>query len=161
MSNELKKVNDNILKAIGEQNKKLEHLEEKHKEIIKNELAEYLKDLKLDNLFDNLPEIDLSNDKFVEIEAFEEVKEKINNLEEENKNLKEKIIQLEEKINEDKEIFQKIEEIEEKLQLLEENNKVISDTEISSEQVTQKDNAISKDLEVKKEGKVVNIVINV
>jgi len=154
MSNEFKQVEEGITKAINEQNKRFEHLEEKIGIIIKDEIKEYLKNLQLDTLVNTIPEIDLLNNNFIESKEFENMNTQINELEASNKELKERLIILEKRFDENENNNKLYKEFEKKLQLFEENNKITADTKLNN-------TASDKNLEVRKDGKVVNIVINV
>jgi len=149
MSNEFKELTE-VMKAIAEQNKGLEHLDEKIKEVV----VAYLKELKIDNLLDNIPNINLSDAKFVENIRFDEankvLSEKIITLEQENNKSKDELIIFKESISKN-DLF--CEKLEEKLNLLVENNKIVTDIKPSG--------VDSGDLAIKKDGKVVNIVINI
>ena len=148
MNNEFKELAE-VMKAISEQNKGLERLDEKIKEVI----VAYLKELKIDNFVDEIPSINLSDLKLDEINN--KFSDKVSSLEQENSELKEKLIILENSLNENNLFYKKLEE---KLNLLEENNKITSDIEVSN---VDGNDLSNNNLAVKKDGKVVNIVINV
>jgi len=155
MSEDFKNITEKVLKAIGEQNKRLEHLEEKIKEIIINQVKEFLsnEDIVIDDSKPDTKDIALKGieNKIKELEdekvskgEYDELIEKLKLLEEENKNLKQKFIEIEEKLN----------------------TALVDSSQISekSDEYTQNDDENTKnaaDLAIKKDGKVVSIVINI
>ena len=153
MSEEFKEITQKVLKEIGEQNKRLEHLEEKIEEIIINQVKEFLSNEDIiieDNKSDsgNLALKGIEN-RIKELEEekiskneYDELIEKIKLLEEENQNLKQKFIEIEDQLNGIIESNATYEKAEENIQI-------------------SKEDKASSDLSVKKDGKVVNIVINV
>ena len=167
MNEKFNEIIQEILKAIGEQNKRFENLEEKIEKITVEKVKEFLSsdDIVIEDSKPQTEKIVLTGieNKIKELkeniftkEEYQILENKVVSLENENKELKEKLMNLEEKLKKTADYFEKIEEISKKLQNIEKNSKIKSDdTEVKSA-----DSEIG-DLAVKKDGKVVNIVINV
>ena len=166
---EFKEITDKILKSIGEQNKKLENLEQKIEKIVMEQVKEFLSSE--DIIINDSPNAPSSEtlllkgieNRLKELEEFknnnslnDDLNERFNHLEQENKKLKEKIIELEEKLKNFDDFETKLERLEENLKNIKENHNMNSiDTE------SKNANENTNDLAIKKDGKVVNIVINV
>ena len=167
--NKFKEITENILKSIGEQNKKLENLEQKIEKIVMEQVKEFLSSE--DIIINDSPNASSSEtlllkgieNRLKELEEFknnnslnDDLNERFNHLEQENKKLKEKIIELEEKLKNFDDFETKLERLEENLKTIKENHNMNSiDTELKNA------NENTNDLAIKKDGKVVNIVINV
>lgn len=170
MSNEFNQITEKVLKAINEQNKGLENLEDKIEKITIEKVKEFLsnEDIAIDDSpSESKGETLLLKGIENRLKTLEEslknspnngdINEKLLSLEQENKELKEKLIVLEESLNENNLFCKKLEE---KLQLLEESNKITNDIKENDTKL-EKSDLDRKDLAIKKDGKVVNIVINV
>ena len=169
MSEDFNKITEKILKAISEQNKRFENLEDKIEKITIEKIKEFLSNE--DILIDDTPSESKSETLLLKgienrLKTLEEssenslskneINEKLLAVEEENKELKKQLMKLEEKLNLFDDFDKKLLKIEEKLKKYDENNKInFADTD------TKRNKSDKEDLEIKKDGKVVNIVINV
>jgi len=149
MSNQFNEITEKILKSIGEQNKKLEYIEEKIEKIIVEKVKEFLssEDISLSTETSH-SEIDELLIKGMN-KRIKEIEDKLNSNNKSNlSNSEKKLKTLEEKFEKLDSLYKKQEK---RLQDLEKNRILTEDS------VIENDNSLA----IKKDGKIVNITINV